>query len=86
MTTSKKKNYWRLNLYTCVLIAVILVCCLAWEFFVRKAPTEPTWGEEIAKYIIMWPALTVVVCATFYAVFMPLAGKLAEVEQLKQKK
>ena len=85
MTTDKKKNYWRLNWYSAIVVAIIEMLCFAWEFFIRKAPTEPTWGEEAAKYLIMWPVLTVIVWVIFYAVFMPWAGKLAEKEKEKLK-
>lgn len=77
-TTDKKKIYWHLNWILVAVVFVILTIVFLCRYFGVGYPVEANWGEEIAKYFAMWPAISVVVGTVLYVPFKALSAKIAK--------
>ena len=77
-TNDKKKIYWHLNLIMAAVVFAILAIVFLYRYFGVGHPVEATWGEEIAKYLLMWPIISVVIGVIFWSPFKALSSKIAK--------
>jgi heme/copper-type cytochrome/quinol oxidase subunit 2 len=77
-TNDKKKIYWHLNWIMVAVVFAVLAVVFLCRYFGVGYPVEASWGEEIAKYLAMWPALSVIVGTILYVPFRALSSKIAK--------
>lgn len=78
MTTNKKKIYWNLNWILCAIVFVILAAVFAYRYYSVGYPVEANWTEEVFKYLVMWPVLTVICWTIAYVPFRALSSYIAK--------
>jgi len=74
----KNKIYWKLNWALAAVIFVVLAIVFTHRYLVVGYPVEATWTEEIFKYLLMWPILTVVCWTIAWAPFKALSSYIAK--------
>ena len=74
----KNKIYWVLNGILAGAIFLILLIVFLYRYFTVGVPVEANWGEEIGKYLLMWPVLWAICATIFWVPFKALSAKLAK--------
>lgn len=74
----KFKIHWKLNWIVCAIVFVILAAVFCYRYFTIGTPVEPTWFEEVTKYLFMWIPLTVICWTICYGPFTLLSAYLAK--------
>lgn len=74
----KKKIYWLLNAVVAGVIFITLLCVFLYRYFAVGTPIEANWGEEIGKYLFMWPILWAICCTICYVPFRMLSAYIAK--------
>jgi len=74
----KQKIYWHLNWILAAVVAVILAAVFIYRYFTIGTPVEATWGEEIGKYLFMWPVLSVICWTIAWVPFKALSSYIAK--------
>ena len=78
MTNDINKIYWNLNWILCAIVFVILAIVFAHRYFAVGYPVEANWTEEIFKYLLMWPVLTVTCWTVAWVPFKALSSYIAK--------
>lgn len=76
--TVQKKFFWKLNAIVSAIIFVILAVVFAYRYYSVGYPVEANWTEEIFKYVVMWPAITIVCWGVFYVPIRAYSSYLAK--------
>ena len=76
-TTDKKKIYWHLNWIMVAVVFVILAIVFLCRYFGVGYPVEANWTEEVFKYLLMWPVISVIVGTILWVPFKALSSKIA---------
>ena len=77
----KRKIYWWLNLALAGVVFIVLLALFLYRYFAVGTPVEATWGEEIGKYLIMWPALWGVCAVICYVPFKALSAYITKLPE-----
>lgn len=77
-TTDKKKIYWHLNWIMVAVVFVILAIVFLCRYFGVGYPVEANWTEEIFKYLLMWPVISVIAGTILWVPFKALSSKIAK--------
>ena len=77
-TTDKKKIYWNLNWIMVAVVFAVLAIGFLCRYFGAGYPVEANWTEEVLKYLIMWPVLSVIIGVVLWAPFKAFAAKIAK--------
>ena len=77
-TTDKKKIYWHLNWIMVAVVFVVLAIVFLCRYFGNGHPVEANWGEEVAKYLFMWPIISAIVGTILWSPFKMLSAKIAK--------
>ena len=75
---TKFKIHWLLNAVAAAVVFIILLAIFLYRYFTVGTPIEANWGEEIGKYLVMWPVLWAICCVICYAPFRALSSYLAK--------
>lgn len=77
-TNDKKKIYWHLNWILAAVVFVILTIVFLCRYFGVGYPVEANWTEEVFKYLLMWPILSVIAGTILWVPFKALSSKIAK--------
>lgn len=78
MTNDKNKIYWNLNWILCAIVFIILAVVFIYRYFKIGVPVEANWTEEVFKYILMWPTITVICWGIAWVPFKMLSSYIAK--------
>ena len=62
-------------------IFLVLLIIFLYRYFTVGVPIEANWGEEIGKYLLMWPVLWAICTVICWVPFKALSAKLAKEEE-----
>jgi len=76
--TVQKKFFWKLNAIISAIVFIVLAIVFCYRYYAVGYPVEANWTEEILKYVVMWPALSIVCWGTFYVPVRAYSSYLAK--------